>query len=99
MPRTTGAKNKPKSDEQLIKELESRGYGVSKGEAPHEENTVKPRHTRTDVVIEKPVIPAETTSKKAAETEEVYRCGNKLCNKVLDQMYSVCPHCGVNLTW
>ncbi len=111
MPRNKGSKNLPKSDEVLMKELETRGYKVIKNNADTtpektDSDDIEPARpvakTKENLEIKKPkkvhqATVEETNSVK--EDESIYRCGNKLCGKILDKPYSKCPHCEVSLTW
>lgn len=108
MPRTKGAKNKI---ENTIKKLKELGYEISKNNADSnqeqsENNDVstetvrKNTKNKTTITIEKPKITNKETSEKNNNlNQHILRCGNSLCNKILDQEYSNCPFCGVNLSW
>src|SRR3972149_1265090 len=100
MPRIKGAKNKPKSDSELIEALKNRGYNVSKfAEKQPENTTAKVTVKRSKLIIEKPVKIAAKQSEVLSDKDTVCRCGNPACGKVLTGEISPCPYCGANLKW
>lgn len=101
MPRNKGSKNKPKTDDELIKQLAERGYLVSKveGKTNEDDETPPAPKEKVNLQIDKPKIPDEKQQQPQQQNGQVLKCGNRLCNKVLDKEYGECPFCGVKLTW
>jgi len=111
MPRTSGAKNKPKSDDELIKILKERGYDIVQGanavkeaiaeaaETPKKETKMAEK-SGEKFEIKPPEIETEKEKAPAPDLNStVFRCGNPACNKILSKPESVCPYCGVKLEW
>ncbi len=107
MPRTKGAKNKPKSKNYLLAELDKLGvkYTIESVEnigqietpetpenSPENPPEVSPKKSQFEIAKPKKVDPPNIEG-------EIYRCGNPACGKILDSPVSVCPFCGVNLKW
>ncbi len=108
MPRTKGAKNKI---ENTIKKLKELGYEITKNntdsnQQQSENNDVsvesirKNTENKTSITIEKPKISdKETFEKNNNLNQDILKCGNRLCNKILDKEYTTCPFCGISLSW
>ena len=102
MPRTQGAKNKPKPDSTLINELQQRGYSVSKAGEKQANGVKSVVVKRSKLEIKKPVIPKLVESQENAPDllkSDVYRCGNSACGKLLAGEVTPCPYCGAILKW
>lgn len=99
MPRTHGAKNKPKSDEYLMNALKARGYNVTKDqpqEKPVNDNNPSPE-TPVKLTIKKTEKRQKETEVKKDSNETVYRCGG--CQQVLTGALRQCPYCKIGLLW
>lgn len=102
MPRVKGAKNKPKTTDQLEKELRERYAAEGKTETlPKPKEPPKPKDPppAKNAPAKKSGKKLELTPAAKAEKEEkdTYACGS--CNGKLDSEVPICPHCGVGLTW
>lgn len=102
MSRPTGSKNKPKTTEQLIAELTARGALPAAAQTPAHpiEKTAQPTEPTpaTGTKREKFALTLNTPESKQGNTQ-TYRCGNTLCNKLLESELPSCPHCGAKLAW
>ena len=111
MPRTQGAKNKPKPAEYHLEKLKELGLDIA-------EITGKPKAKKEKKTPELPagaqVIDEATgghirkkfelESPNAEKNEpdlsgQLLRCGNPACGKILQEQYSKCPFCGCKLEW
>jgi len=98
--RPKGSKNRPKTEEELIAELVSKGYGVdgktilipkpSKAENPPDSEPKPPEYERIELEV-------EDENEDDTPDGTGFKCG--ACGKSLDGEVSPCPHCGANLTW
>lgn len=109
MARPKGAKNKPRSSEELIAELQRRKVSIPENLLPAS-GVVKGNQATTAIKETRPAtgetdgIAREQFSltlnqPSSSSDQQVFRCGNKLCKKVLDKEYPVCPFCDVKLNW
>jgi|SRR3972149_2186126 len=99
MPRTKGAKNKEKPLDFYINKVKELGGKVPPIAAAEKAvETVK--KVKAKFHLEKP---RETEPEKDGKPVDldgtVIRCGNPVCNKILQSEENKCPFCGVNLTW
>jgi len=96
MPRTKGAKNKPKSKEYLLQKLAELGENVPQTFA----DVVTPvAKTKKKFELQKVDEVNENQSENETLSGEILRCGNPACGKILNEQYNICPFCGVNLQW
>ena len=95
MPRTKGAKNKPKNPERELEKVKAL-YADAGLDFPYSE--AKP--------VDKPADkPADTGNSEDHDTlkiihphdEVIYECGN--CHGQMDKALPQCPMCGVGLNW
>jgi len=95
MSRTKGAKNRIKS----IAELE-----IMLVDAKAEKNQVT-AIKKDEIPIDKysrqsfKILTPDNEPEKSLKEDFVLRCGNPVCGKVLDNLYSRCPYCGCILSW
>ena len=100
MPRTKGAKNKEKSLDFYIGKVKELG-GKMPPIAAAEKAVATVKKVKAKFTLDKPRQVEKETEKTPGVPLDgtVIRCGNPVCNKILDKEYSKCPHCGVNLSW
>lgn len=111
MSRPKGSKNKPLTDAELLKMLHERGIPIADSLIPDSGIVAAPKQAKkpapvasevsevsNGIVREKFALTLNTPqSDKLQQT--IYRCGNRLCNKVLPEALHQCPFCGVYQTW
>jgi len=93
MPRTQGAKNRPKTNNELLAELKKRGFSV-------DGTTVKVPKYKPPIEGETPPEMEEIELEiEDEDTSEIttYRCGN--CKAELDSQVEKCPYCYAELKW
>ncbi|MBA7627916.1 hypothetical protein ES703_35385 [subsurface metagenome] len=97
MARVKGAKNKPKTTDQLEKDLLARYAAEGKTETLPKPKD--PPKTKEPAPAKKAGKKLELTpaAKAAKEDQDTYTCGN--CQGKLDGEVPTCPHCGAALTW
>jgi len=105
MSRTKGAKNRPKSEAELLLML-AEAKAAGDNEAPEERSPTienkapkieKPTKSIVEFTLKTPDGEPENDASGLADM--VLRCGNPKCGKILPNEVNKCPFCGVNLKW
>lgn len=111
MSRPKGSKNKPRTDAELIAELKKRGIPIPDNLIPDSGVVAAPQQAKkpAPVVNEIAEVSSGVVREKFALTqnslqteklqETTYRCGNRLCNKLLPSALEKCSYCGIDLKW
>ena len=90
MPRTKGAKNKPKNPERELEKVKKL-YADSGLDFPYSDS--KPAEAQPVADTEQP----DTLKIIHPHNEVIYECGN--CHGLMDKALPQCPMCGVGLNW
>lgn len=113
MGRRKGAKNKPRDSRELILELQKRGIAFpdslipASGVIPDPKSKPIPvtsnihesESAESDGVTREKFELSQNISTSKDSDKTVYRCGIKICNKVLPSPLPQCPYCGAKLSW